>query len=127
MNPSEYVGVDAINLVQVAFTSDVDTSYTPSSSSWSCCISATSSYIKSTIANGDRPLAALTRANLFLVSYAIQSLFTNFIYQGWVYRELRVIEDVDFFDCCVYDLCFVFLVLIFFKKLLVPFCKLFVS
>ena len=64
INPSGSVGVDDINLVQVAFASDVDTSDALSRSSWSCCISATSSYVKSTTANVDKPLASFTKAAL---------------------------------------------------------------
>ena len=60
MNTSESVGVDDINLVQVFFTSDVDTSDVLIRSSWSCFISATSYFVKSTITNGDGPFAAST-------------------------------------------------------------------
>ena len=76
MNTSESVGVDDINLVQVAFTSDGDNSDTLSSSLWYCCISTTPSSIKSTIGNGDRSLTAFTKSDLFLIYDAIQSLFT---------------------------------------------------
>ena len=75
MKPSGYVGVYAVNLVWVSFTSYVDTSDVLSSSLWYCCISATSSSVKSTIANGDRPLSAFTKAALFPISDAFQSLF----------------------------------------------------
>ena len=71
MNTYDYIGVDAINLVRVDFNSDVDTSDTLSRSSWSCCISATFSYVKFTIANGDRPLAEFTKAALFTISDAV--------------------------------------------------------
>ena len=75
MNPSESVGVYAINLVLVDFTSDIDTSDALRRSLWSCCITDTSSSVKYTIANGDRPLTAFTRAALFPISDAVQSLF----------------------------------------------------
>ena len=65
MNPSESVGVDAINLVQVAFTYYIDTIDALSRFLWSCCISATSYYVKSTIANGDRPIDSFTKAAIF--------------------------------------------------------------
>ena len=67
MNHYESVGVDAIKLVRVAFTSDVETSYALIRYLWYCCISATSSFVKSTITNGGRPLAVFTKAFLFLV------------------------------------------------------------
>ena len=78
MKPSESVGVDIINLVRVDFTSDVDNSEALSRSLWSCCISATSSYVKSTIANVDRPLAEINKAAIFPISDAVQSLLTIF-------------------------------------------------
>ena len=76
MNISESVGVDDIKLVQFYFTSDVDTSDSLGKSLWSCCISATSFSVKSTISNGDRPLAAFTKSDLFPISDAVQSIFT---------------------------------------------------
>ena len=75
MNPSESIGIDAINLVQVALISDVDTSDAFIRYLWYCCISAMPSSIKSTIANGDMNLAALTKASLFPISGSVQSLF----------------------------------------------------
>ena len=76
MNPSESVGVDAIKLVQVAFTYDVDNSEAFKRSSRYCCISATSSSINSTTANVYRPLSAFTKTSLFPIYDSIQSLFT---------------------------------------------------
>ena len=76
MNTSESVGVDDIKLVSVAFTYDVDTSDTLTRYSWSICISATSSSVKSTIENGDRPLDEFTKAALFTISDDVQYLFT---------------------------------------------------
>ena len=76
MSSSEFIGVDAINLVQVDFTSDVYTADTLSRFSWSCCISANYSSVKSTITNGYMPLAAFTKAALFPIYVAVQSLFT---------------------------------------------------
>ena len=76
MDTSESVGVDYINLVCVAFTYDVDTSDALIRSLCYCCISSTSSFVKSTIVNGDRPLAAFTKSDLFPISDAVQSIFT---------------------------------------------------
>ena len=84
MNSSESVGVDAINLVRVSFTSNVDNSDTLIRSLWSYLIIATSSSIKYTTANGDRPLSAFTKAAIFPVSDDVQSLFTNCIYHDWL-------------------------------------------
>ena len=50
-NPYESIGVDAINLVWVTFTSDVDTSDTMIRSSWYFCISDRSSFVNYIIAN----------------------------------------------------------------------------
>ena len=79
MNPSESVGVDAINLLRYNFTSDVDTSDALSRSSWSCCISATSSSVKYSITNGDRPLYEFTKAAIFLISDAVHYLLEFFL------------------------------------------------
>ena len=76
MKPSEFVGVDAINLVRVAFTSNFDNSDALSRYLGSCCISAKYSYVKSTIAIGDKPLAAFNKAALFPISVAVQYLLT---------------------------------------------------
>ena len=76
MNPSEYVGVDAIILVHVEFTPDVDTSDALSRYLWSCCIRIMSPYVNYTITNGDRPLSAFNNASLFLISDAVQYIFT---------------------------------------------------
>ena len=76
MNAYKSVDVHAINLVWVDFAFEVDTSYTLIISLWSCCIIATSSSVNSIITNSDRPLAELTKAALFPISDATQSLFT---------------------------------------------------
>ena len=75
MKPYESVVVDYINLVWVAFTSDVDTSDVLRRSLWSCCICSTSSSVKYTITNGDRPLAIFTKSALFPIYDDVQSLF----------------------------------------------------
>ena len=76
INPSGSVGFYTINLVWVSFTSNVDNSDALRRSSWSCFISAMSYSVKPTIANGDRPLDAFTKAALLLISDAVQYLFT---------------------------------------------------
>ena len=75
MNSSEFLGVDANNLVRVAFNSYVDTSAVLRISLWSCCISATSASVKSIISNGDSPISAFTKTNLFLIYESVQYLF----------------------------------------------------
>ena len=86
MNLSESVGFGAINLVCVYFTYNVDTSYAFRISSWSCCISATSSSVKYTIKNGDRPFASFTKADFFpiygAVNYFFKIFFTRVGYSG---------------------------------------------
>ena len=77
MNTSEYIDVDDISLVRVAFTFDVDNSETLIRSLWYCCISTTSSSIKYTIAKGDMPLSEFTKSALFPISDAVQYLFTG--------------------------------------------------
>ena len=76
MNPYESIGVDAVNLVRVDFTSNVDTRDALSMYLWYCCIIATYSSVKYNITNGDRPLAAFTKSALSLLSDAVQYLFT---------------------------------------------------
>ena len=78
MNPYESIGVDAVNLVRVDFTSNVDTRDALSMYLWYCCIIATYSSVKYNITNGDRPLAEFTKTALFPIYYAVQYLFTIF-------------------------------------------------
>ena len=86
MNPSDSIDVDDFSLVRVSFASDVDTSDALSISSWSCCISATFSSVKSSIANGERPLATFTNTSLIPISdavhYFFKILFTRVGYSG---------------------------------------------
>ena len=83
MNPSESLGVDYINLVWVAFASNVDTSDALKISLWSCLISTTFSSGKSTIANGDRHLSVFTKAALFPIFDTVRSLFTIVFTRVW--------------------------------------------
>ena len=75
MNDSESVGVGAIELVQVAFPSNVDTSDMLSRFSPSCFIIITSSSVTSTILNYSWPLSEFTKSAFFPISDAVQSLF----------------------------------------------------